>query len=104
MKKRYELFLEKSGLTPDEAYDFLEMKIKEFIQPMEDEKIDITFINNLSKEARKWKKKKLKKVEPKPCESLIKFVRERFGADAEVYTKETFYALMDEINKLENKS
>jgi hypothetical protein len=55
-RKTYELFLEKSGLTIDEANDFLEMKIKQVLPPTKKEKVNMKFINDLSKEAQKWKR------------------------------------------------
>jgi hypothetical protein len=58
IKTKYELFLEKSGLTLDEANDFLGMKIKQVIPPSKDEDIDMKFINDMSREAKKWKKEK----------------------------------------------
>jgi hypothetical protein len=57
-KTKYEMFLEKSELTLDEANDFLDMKIKQVIPPSKDEHIDMKFINDLSKEAKQWKKEK----------------------------------------------
>lgn len=47
IKTKYELFLEKSGLTLDEANDFLGMKIKQVIPPSKDEDIDMKFINDM---------------------------------------------------------
>ena len=58
IKTKYELFLEKSGLILDEANDFLGMKIKQVIPPFKDEDIDMKFINDMSREAKKWKKVK----------------------------------------------
>jgi len=56
MSKRYELFLEKSGLTTTEAYEFLEMKHDEAYPPSErDKEIDVEFITKLAKEAKEWK-------------------------------------------------
>lgn len=56
-RKLYELFLEKSGLTPDEAIEFLDMKHKEMC-PIEPEltKKQIKSNEKLSREARAWKK------------------------------------------------
>jgi hypothetical protein len=57
-KTKYEMFLEKSELTLDEANAFLGMKLKQVIPPSKDEDIDMKFVNDLSKEAKKWKKEK----------------------------------------------
>jgi hypothetical protein len=70
MKKGYERFLKKSGLTPDEAYDFIVMKLKKFYPDDEDmaKEFDMTvilddfekeFINYLAKEAKKWGKNRV---------------------------------------------
>ena len=68
MKKGYKLFLKKSGLTPDEAYDFMAMKIKKLYPDDEDmgKDFDIKVILDdfekevivgLAKEAKKLRKK-----------------------------------------------
>ena len=54
MKTSYEWFLEKSGLTPYEAFEFFAIKIKEL--NMSEEPVNMEFIERISKEARKWKK------------------------------------------------
>jgi hypothetical protein len=51
----YELFLEKSGLTGNEAMEFLVMKWKQ-IMPTSDSDVDVEFVKKLAIEARRWKK------------------------------------------------
>jgi hypothetical protein len=61
MKKGYELFLKKSGLTPDEAYDFMDMKLKKFYPDMEKEEFDMKFIDDLEKKVIDYLAKEAKK-------------------------------------------
>lgn len=53
----YKRFEELSGLTRNEAMDFLKMKCDEIVPPKTElDAEDILFIEKISKEARKWKK------------------------------------------------
>ena len=55
-KNRYELFLEKTGLTAEEAMVFIDLKIKELL-PEKDQEPNMEYINKISKEAIQWKQK-----------------------------------------------
>lgn len=54
MNESYRLFLKESGLTPEEAFDFLDMKIKSIKSELEIKDVDMDFIQNLSKEAKEY--------------------------------------------------
>lgn len=55
----YKHFEELSGLTVDEAMDFLNMKYDKVVYPKTElDAEDILFIEKLSKEAREWKAKR----------------------------------------------
>ncbi len=56
MKKSYEIFKKKAGLTTEEAYVFLALKIEEATKNEKEEPVNMEFIENISEEARKWKK------------------------------------------------
>ncbi|KYK20573.1 hypothetical protein AYK25_04670 [Thermoplasmatales archaeon SM1-50] len=59
MKTGYELFIERSGLTADEASEFLVTKMKQ-VMPNNDSDVDIGFVCKLATEAKKWKKTRQK--------------------------------------------
>jgi hypothetical protein len=59
MRTGYELFIEQSGLTADEASDFLVTKMKQ-VMPNNDSDVDIEFISKLAAEAKRWKKTRRK--------------------------------------------
>jgi hypothetical protein len=54
-KTGYELFLERSGLTGNEAMEFLIIKWKQ-IMPNSDSDVDMEFVSKLAAEAKRWKK------------------------------------------------
>jgi len=49
------MFLEKSNLTVDEAFEFINMKYNQACSPKYGEEVDKEFIVNLAKEAKEWK-------------------------------------------------
>jgi hypothetical protein len=57
MSDLHKLFLEKSGLTLDEANEFLKMKYDEAFPPKEPDAKQIAANEKLAKEAREWKRK-----------------------------------------------
>ncbi len=57
-KTGYELFLERSCLTGNEAMKFLVVKWKE-IMSNSDSDVDIEFVSKLAAEAKRWKKVRL---------------------------------------------
>lgn len=57
MKTGYELFIEQSGLTADEASEFLVTKMKQ-VMPNNDSEVDSEFVCKLAAEAKRWKRKK----------------------------------------------
>lgn len=59
MKTGYELFIDQSGLTADEASEFLVTKMKQ-VMPNNDSEVDIEFVSKLAAEAKRWKKTKQK--------------------------------------------
>ena len=59
MRTGYELFIERSGLTADEASDFLVTKMKQ-VMPNNDSDVDIEFVCKFAAEAKQWKKTRRK--------------------------------------------
>ncbi len=59
MKTGYDLFIERSGLTADEASEFLVTKMKQ-VMPNNGSDVDIGFVCKLATEAKKWKKTRQK--------------------------------------------
>ena len=55
MRTGYELFIERSGLTADEASGFFITKMKQ-IMPNNDSDVDIEFVCKLASVAKRWKK------------------------------------------------
>ena len=56
-KRSYVLFLQKSGLSPDEAFNFLDMKLKECQPEDKVDVVDFEFIDRLAVKAKEWKNK-----------------------------------------------
>jgi hypothetical protein len=67
MREKTKLFYELSGLSPEEACDFLNYKIKEMYPDLNDESTitakDFEFAMNLAAEAKIWKLRKINKVD-----------------------------------------
>ena len=59
-KRSYDLFLQKSGLSPDEAFNFLDIKLKECQPENKDEVVDLEFIDRLAVKAKEWKNNGIK--------------------------------------------
>jgi hypothetical protein len=57
MRTGYELFIEQSGLTADEASEFFVTKMKQ-VMPNNDSDVDIEFVCKFAAEAKRWKKNK----------------------------------------------
>ena len=55
--RSYDLFLKKSGLSFDEALNFLDIKLKEYQPENKDEVVDLEFIDKLAVKAKEWKNK-----------------------------------------------